>query len=187
MANLIIRENGVDRTTPASHGEEITIQTPCDCSAVTGVQIAGVIYPFYDAAGNPMVSGSGLFSENCLIKVIIDTVNTRSTIINPATSGKGATIYTATIGTNWTENEDTGVNTQTVSIAGITAEHTAKVDHSSASVDGTSDGYAKFVEEENQYLTYITNGFAETVEGGIKFTIFGDTPTVNIPIVVEVV
>lgn len=100
---------------------------------------------------------------------------------------KGAQVYTATIGTSWTENEDTGVKYQTVSISGVTAGHTAKVDHSSASIDGTSDGYAVFVEEENQYLTYVTNGFAETVDGGIQFTIFGDAPTVNIPIVVEVV
>lgn len=99
----------------------------------------------------------------------------------------GASVYEATIGTSWTENEDTGVKTQTVSISGVTASNTAKVDHSSASADGTSDGYAKFVKEENQYLTYITNGYAETVAGGIKFTIFGDPNTVNIPIVVEVV
>lgn len=84
MANLIIQENGVPRTTPAVHGEEITIQTPCDCSAVSGVQVAGVAYPFYDAAGKPMASGSGLFTEGSLIRVIIDTVNNRSTIINPA-------------------------------------------------------------------------------------------------------
>ena len=98
-----------------------------------------------------------------------------------------ASIYEAIIGTDWTENSDTGVKTQFVEITGITAEHTAKVDHSNASVDGTSDGYATFVEEENQYLTHITNGFAETVEGGIEFTIFGDAPTVPIPIIVEVV
>lgn len=84
MANLIIQENGVARTTPAVHGEEITIQAPCDCSAVTGVQIAGVAYPFYDAAGNVLVSGSGLFSKGSLIRVLIDTANVRSTIINHA-------------------------------------------------------------------------------------------------------
>ena len=99
----------------------------------------------------------------------------------------GAKVYTATIGTSWTENEDTGVKTQTVSIPEITASNTAKVDHASTSVNGTSDGYATFVEEENQYLTYITNGYAETIDGGIKFYIFGDANTVSIPIVVEVV
>lgn len=99
----------------------------------------------------------------------------------------GASVYEATISTAWTEDENTGAKSQIVAISGVTADNTAKVDHSSASVDGTSDGYATFVEEENQYLTYITNGFAETVAGGIKFTIFGDAPTVSIPIVVEVV
>ena len=93
--------------------------------------------------------------------------------------------YTATIGTTWTENEDTGVKSQSVPITGVLAKHTAKVDHAYTG-DGTSDGYAAFVEAENQYLTYITNGYAETYDGGITFYIFGDAPTVSIPIVVEV-
>ena len=37
-----------------------------------------------------------------------------------------------------------------------------------------------------QYLTCITNGYAETHDGGITFYIFGDANTVSIPIVVEV-
>ena len=93
--------------------------------------------------------------------------------------------YTATIGTTWVEDENTGVKTQTVTISGVKASHTAKVDHAYTG-SGTSDDYAAFVEAENQYLTYITNGYAETVAGGIKFTIFGDANTVSIPIVVEV-
>ena len=93
--------------------------------------------------------------------------------------------YTATIGTTWVEDENTGVKTQTVAISGVKASHTAKVDHAYTG-SGTSDDYAAFVEAENQYLTYITNGYAETVAGGIKFTIFGDANTVSIPIVVEV-
>lgn len=93
--------------------------------------------------------------------------------------------YTATIGTTWVEDSNTGVKTQTVTISGVTASQTAKVDHAYTG-SGTSDDYAAFVEAENQYLTYITNGYAETVAGGIKFTIFGDANTVSIPIVVEV-
>lgn len=122
-------------------------------------------------------------------KVNADLSNVDRKALNAVIKGAGsaAAICDATIGTNWTENNDTGVKTQFVEISGVTANHTAKVDHSNASVDGTSDGYATFVEEENQYLNYITNGFAETVEGGIEFTIFGDAPTVPIPIIVEVV
>lgn len=82
MANMIIQENGQERTTAAVHGEEITIQAPCNCSAVSGVQIAGVAYPFYDAVGRVLPSGSGLFAEGSLIRVLIDTVNTRATILN---------------------------------------------------------------------------------------------------------
>ena len=93
--------------------------------------------------------------------------------------------YTATIGTTWVEDENTGVKTQTVTISGVKASQTAKIDHAYTG-SGTSDDYAAFVEAENQYLTYITNGYAETVVGGIKFTIFGDANTVSIPIVVEV-
>ena len=93
--------------------------------------------------------------------------------------------FTATIGTTWTENEDTGVKSQSVPIIGVLAKHTAKVDHAYTG-SGTSDDYAAFVEAENQYLTYITNGYAETYDGGITFYIFGDAPTVSIPIVVEV-
>ena len=94
--------------------------------------------------------------------------------------------FTATIGTTWTENEDTGVKSQSVPITGVLAKHTAKVDHDYTG-NGTSDGYAAFVEAENQYLSFITNGYAETYDGGIAFYIFGDAPTVEIPIVVEVV
>ena len=93
--------------------------------------------------------------------------------------------YTATIGTTWVEDSNTGVKTQSVAIPGVLASHTATVDHAYTG-SGTSDDYAAFVEAENQYLTYITNGYAETYDGGIKFTIFGDANTVAIPIVAEV-
>ena len=93
--------------------------------------------------------------------------------------------YTATIGTTWTEDSNTGVKTQSVAIAGVTAQNTAIVDHTYTGA-GTSDDYAAFVEAENQYLNRITNGYAETYDGGIKFTIFGDANTVSIPIVAEV-
>ena len=96
-----------------------------------------------------------------------------------------STTYTATIGTTWVEDENTGVKTQSVAIAGVTAQSTAMVDHVYTG-SGTSDDYAAFVEAENQYLNCITNGYAETYNGGIKFTIFGDANTVSIPIVAEV-
>lgn len=106
-------------------------------------------------------------------------------IMNSGASGASLKTYTATIGTTWTEDSNTGVKTQSVAIPGVLASQTATVDHVYTG-SGTSDDYAAFVEAENQYLTYITNGYAETYDGGIKFTIFGDANTVAIPIVVEV-
>ena len=93
--------------------------------------------------------------------------------------------FVAALTTTWTENEDTGVKSQRVPITGVLEKHTAKIDHAYTG-SGTSDDYAAFVEAGNQYLTYITNGYAETYDGGITFYIFGDAPTVSIPIVVEV-
>ena len=92
MANMIIQENGRERTIPAVHGEEITIVAPCDCAEVTGVQIAGVAYPFYDACGNSIANVAGKFAEGSLIRVLIDTKNTRAQIINRTLTGlTGAT------------------------------------------------------------------------------------------------
>ena len=93
--------------------------------------------------------------------------------------------YTATIGTTWVEDSNTGVKTQNVAIPGVLSSHTAKVDHVYTGTAASPD-YAAFVEAENQYLNCITNGYAETYNGGIKFTIFGDANTVSIPIIVEV-
>ena len=100
--------------------------------------------------------------------------------------GSGAKVYNAVIGTSWTENSDTGAKIQTVSIDGVLASHTGKLDVVYNGND-TSDSYATFVEAQNQFLEYITNGYAETVNGGVKFTIFGDANTVEIPFILEVV
>lgn len=90
MANLIVQENGSARTTPAVNGEELTIQAPCDCSAVEGVQINNVAFPFYDAAGNSIVDIRNKFSTGSLIRVMIDTVNARAYILNSACSKPSA-------------------------------------------------------------------------------------------------
>ena len=86
MATLIIQENGAARTRSAVNGEEITVAAPCNCTEVTGVQIAGVQYPFYDACGNNVSNIAGKFSEGSLIRVLIDTTNTRAQIINQASA-----------------------------------------------------------------------------------------------------
>lgn len=91
-------------------------------------------------------------------------------------------VFRGILGTNWTEDENTGIKYQDVAIEGIAAEHNGSCDHDDTSIDGTSEGYALYVEEDNQWLTYITNGrHARTFDGYIRFEIFGDPNTVEIP------
>ena len=85
MANMIIQEYGKERTTPALHGEIIVVVAPCHCNMVTGVQIAGVAFPFYDACGNRTSERFNKFSEGSLVQVLIDVTNTRAQILNHAT------------------------------------------------------------------------------------------------------
>ena len=85
MANLIIQENGLERMSPAVHGEVVVFEAPCNCTVVSGVQIGGVVYPFYDACGNCTSNIMGKFAEGSLVRVLIDTANTRAQILNHAT------------------------------------------------------------------------------------------------------
>ena len=85
MVNMIIQENGKARTTPALHGEIIVVVAPCHCNVVTGVQIAGVAFPFHDACGNRTSERFNKFSEGSLVQVLIDVTNTRAQILNHAT------------------------------------------------------------------------------------------------------
>lgn len=97
-------------------------------------------------------------------------------------SGSGMKIFTGVLGTNWTEDEKTGVKVQDVHIEGILKDHNGNIDHDDPSIDGTSEGYALYVEEENQWLTHITNGrMPRTYDGFVRFEIFGDPNTVEIP------
>lgn len=88
MPNLIVQENGAARTRAAEHGEEITINSPCDCTAVTGVQIAGEVFDFCDACGNSLAGKGDLFAKGNLVRVLIDTVNGRAIIVNRAVTPK---------------------------------------------------------------------------------------------------
>ena len=104
-----------------------------------------------------------------------------------AEAGGGGDTVTTVIGTTWVENEDTGVKSQTISIPACTGsdDEVAKVDVYYNGNDST-DSYATFVEQQNQFLEFITNGYGKTVNGAIVLYIFGEPNTVEIPIVVEV-
>lgn len=154
-------------------------------SMITGLATVATSGSYNDLSNKPTIP-SAVTVDSSLSSTSTNPVQNK--VVNTALSNKQNKInlITATIGTNWVEDSNTGIKTQTVSISGITADVNAKVDNY-YNGNGSSDSYSVFVEQQNQFLDCITNGFAETVAGGIKFTIFGDANTVNIPIIVEVV
>lgn len=105
----------------------------------------------------------------------------RALIENAGGAGEGTQKFYGTIGTAWTEDSNTGAKYQLVAIEGVTADMELGRLDTINTHDRTSEGYAAYVEEQNQFLTYITNGDAETVEGGVMFYIYGEANTVAIP------
>ena len=105
----------------------------------------------------------------------------RALIENAGGAGEGTQKFYGTIGTNWTEDSNTGAKYQLVAIEGVTADMELGRLDTINTHERTSEGYAAYVEEQNQFLTYITNGDAETVDGGVMFYIYGDPNTVEIP------
>jgi len=96
--------------------------------------------------------------------------------------------YTATLyASKWKELDDgTGVKYYPLTIGSkVTEDSTAKVDVRYTG-DGSSESYATFVEQQNQFLEYVTNGYGRTANLGMYLYIFGDAPTIDIPIVIEV-
>lgn len=109
MANI-----KVELDTAIKHGLEIKFKSPCDCSSVTGLSI---YYPdvdgnqisktflFADAHGNN-VGGIGLFANNVIVSVILDTNAYKAYVQNADTNAylesrfneKASTVtYTTTI------------------------------------------------------------------------------------------
>ena len=101
-------------------------------------------------------------------------------------TGVSHAVFFGVIGTNWTEDAATGVKYQLVEIDGVLASHEGAVLDVVMAHERTSDGYAAYVEENNQFLDYITNGDAETVDGGVMFYIYGEPNTVEINFGLEV-
>lgn len=91
--------------------------------------------------------------------------------------------FYANIGTSWIDDTDNNVKYQDIPIDGILESHTIIVDHAYIG----SEIYSVFKREDDEYIYYITNGFAKPYDGGIRFIIFGDVNTMVIPIIVKVV
>lgn len=165
-------------------GKQITFKAPCDCDGVTGIEIKDINYKLVNTAGD-QVDDTNAFTKDALVTVVLDIEATekKAYIQNGASSGS---IFFKTIESDsWEEDEDTGLQKQFVAIDKIHETNNVIVSHSSKSID--TDGYDLFMAEDDEYLNYITNGYARTCNGGINFYVFGEVNTMPIPIVVKVI
>lgn len=100
------------------------------------------------------------------------------------TSPDEVDVCEAVIGTTWADGTVSGTKTQTVGIHAVRAEDTANIG-CVYDGNGSAASYTAFAKQRGEFLTKISSGVAETVDGGIKFTITGEANTVDIPIRVE--
>ena len=71
-------------------GMSMTLKTPCDCTAVDGLNVyfsgIGQTFSFRDANGAPLAGIDNLFAEGAYVKVVLDTTNQYAYIQNAATN-----------------------------------------------------------------------------------------------------
>lgn len=81
----------IDLINPPTNGQTITFRSPLDCSEVTSLKIyhtngtKPAIFLLADAHGNN-VGSVDLFAENVIVKVILDTANSRAYVQNADTN-----------------------------------------------------------------------------------------------------
>ena len=131
----------------------------------------------------PLSAAQGVALKALIDAIVVPTKTSELTNDSGFTSTK---FYDKTLSTNWTEDEETGVKIQRVSVEGFTSANSAKI-YPRYTGDGTNESYATFVEQQNQFFEFITNGYGETFDGYFEIYIFGDPNTVSIPITVEVI
>ena len=89
MANI-----RVDLASPVINGQTVTFKSPVDCSEVTGLKVyypignseTSVSFQFADAHGNNVGHIDDLFTENVLVKVILDTESNKAYVQNADTN-----------------------------------------------------------------------------------------------------
>lgn len=80
--------------------------------------------------------------------------------------------------TGWRKDTATGISVQVIDVPGLHENQTIIV-----APDYQGDDNS-FVNQKNQFLTYITNGHAESVDNGVKISIYGEAPTIKINVLV---
>lgn len=161
-------------------GKQITFAAPCGCDEVTGIEIDGTTFELRNTAGE-FVYDKNAFVAGSLVTVILDTVNNKAYVQG---SNSNCTLYKRTIKANEWIEESSGIKKQHVQIEGIYETNNVFIKHDAESIDVS--GRDLFIQEEEEYINYIANGYAKTCNGGIDFYIFDEPNTIDVPIVVKI-
>lgn len=114
----------IDLPTSLLDGMDIKFQAPCDCTAITGLQVhyptedegtASKSFIFKDSRGYELTGLGNLFSAGAYVKVMLDSVNGFAYIQNA-----GACAFAAVAELSADKWQD---NTQTVSVRGVETDN----------------------------------------------------------------
>ena len=132
---------GITLDHPLQDGEDIKFKAPCDCTAVSGLQITyqtGIEgetetkqFSFADSHGNDLSGLGNLFMAGAYVKVMVDTGNGKAYLQNADTNAYLESKTKMASGIlakgSWSSNK------QTINIAGVTADNTVIVSAAPAS------------------------------------------------------
>lgn len=108
---------------PLIDGMTVAFRAPCDCNAVDGLTVTylgvGEDFTFRDAHGNDLAGLGNLFSQNALVKAVLDVSNNSAYLQNAATNKYlenkiGTTVQIAKLWEN--ENPTSEFKAQTVTL-----------------------------------------------------------------------
>lgn len=164
MANIRL-----DLQVPIEDGQTLTFKSPIDCSKVTGLIIyypendstTSKVFQFADAHGNN-VGGKGLFVENVLVKVILDTESSRAYVQNADTNayleGKLAEKYSP-------ENKPTPADIGAAAVSDVAKTATKGISNSSVSYVKISNfgAWGTGVWYEKGFSMLLTSRAGETI------------------------
>lgn len=155
-------------------GKMVSFVAPCDCSAITCLQINDVDYSIVDAAGEDVIKVGGVWVAGAMVTVVLNTTSAKAYIQNPNHFAKRSVLTTAVIDANaW--NGGSAPYSQTIAIPAVKAASVVKISlPPSATVEHVKAFQGLNLQDGGQ------------IDGSIILRAFGTKNTINIPVNVTI-
>lgn len=137
-------------------GKMVSFVAPCDCTAVTCLQINDVDYAIVDATCNDVMLIGSVWAAGALITVCLDAENAKAYIQNPGHFAKRSFMVSATLDPNaW--NGSAAPFNQSIDVSGVTAESVVEVSLPHTATAEQVAAYQKLnLQDGGQAADYIT-------------------------------